>query len=117
MTGYVVDASVAVKWMVTETFSDQAAQLLDKNLTLIAPEFLFAEATNALWAMCRRGDITKADFAEATEVLKSHPSCGSGPDARARCIRRSLGGRSRSPGLRLLLLGAGGAGAISCGHG
>jgi predicted nucleic acid-binding protein len=37
MTGYVVDASVAVKWLVTETFSDQAVRLLDKNLTLIAP--------------------------------------------------------------------------------
>jgi predicted nucleic acid-binding protein len=28
MTGYVVDASVAVKWLVTEAFSDQAARLL-----------------------------------------------------------------------------------------
>ena len=73
MTGYVVDASVAVKWLVTETFSDQAARLLDKKLTLIAPELLFAEASNALWAMCRRCDITKADFAEAVGVLKAAP--------------------------------------------
>ena len=73
MTGYVVDASVAVKWLVTEAFSDEAARLLDKQLTLIAPELLFAEATNALWAMCRRGDITKADFAEAVDVLKAAP--------------------------------------------
>ena len=73
MTGYVVDASVAVKWLVTETFSDEAARLLDKELTLIAPELLFAEATNALWAMCRRGNITKADFAEAVGVLKAAP--------------------------------------------
>ncbi len=73
MSGYVVDASVAVKWLVTEAFSDQAARLLDKELTLIAPELLFAEATNALWAMCRRGDITKADFAEAVGVLKAAP--------------------------------------------
>ena len=73
MTGYVVDASVAVKWLCTETFSDPAAQLLDKELTLIAPELLFAEATNALWAMCRRGDITKAEFAEAVNLLKAAP--------------------------------------------
>lgn len=73
MTGYVVDASVAVKWIVTETFSEQAVQLLDMDLTLIAPELLFAEATNALWAMCRRGDITKADLAEAMDVLRMAP--------------------------------------------
>jgi predicted nucleic acid-binding protein len=73
MTGYVVDASVAVKWLVTETFSDQAVRLLDRELTLVAPELLFAEAANALWAMCRRGDITKADFTEAVNVLKAAP--------------------------------------------
>jgi predicted nucleic acid-binding protein len=73
MTGYVVDASVAVKWLITETFSDQAVRLLDREFTLVAPELLFAEAANALWVMCRRGDITKADFAEAMDVLKAAP--------------------------------------------
>lgn len=73
MTGYVVDASVAVKWLVTEAFSDQAASLLGSKQALIAPELLFAEAANALWAMCRRGDITKADFADAADVLKVAP--------------------------------------------
>jgi len=37
MTGYVVDASVAVKWLVTEALSDEATRLLDGRLTLIAP--------------------------------------------------------------------------------
>ena len=60
MTGYVVDASVAVKWLVTEAFSAEATRLLDAGLTLIAPELLFAEAANALWAICRRGDIASA---------------------------------------------------------
>lgn len=73
MTGYVVDASVAVKWLVTEPFSDQAIRLLDAELTLVAPELFFAEAANALWALCRRGDIDKTDFAEAIDVLKSAP--------------------------------------------
>ena len=73
MSGYVVDASVAVKWLVTENFSDQAVRLLDGELTLIAPELLFAEAGNALWVMCRRGIITKADFAEAVGVLRAAP--------------------------------------------
>ncbi len=73
MTGYVVDASVAVKWLVTEVFSERAARLLDANITLVAPELLFAEASNALWAMCRRRDISKKDFAEAIDTLKTAP--------------------------------------------
>jgi len=73
MTGYVVDASVAVKWLVAEAFSEQAAALLDGDLTLAAPELIFAEAGNALWAMCRRGDITGADLAEAVDVLRTAP--------------------------------------------
>lgn len=73
MTGFVVDASVAVKWLVAEAYSDQAASLLDGELTLIAPELVFAEAASALWAMRRRGDIGKADLAEAIDVLKAAP--------------------------------------------
>ena len=73
MSGYVVDASVAVKWLVQEPFSEQAAGLLNDAVTLIAPELLFAEAANALWAMCRRGDISKTEFTEAINVLKAAP--------------------------------------------
>lgn len=73
MSGYVIDASVAVKWLIQEPFSEQAASLLDDEVTLIAPELLFAEAANALCALCRRGDISKADFTEAVNVLKSAP--------------------------------------------
>jgi hypothetical protein len=46
-----------VKWLVNEAFSEEAASLLDNRTTLIAPERLFAEAANGLWALCRRGDI------------------------------------------------------------
>lgn len=72
MSGYVVDASVAVKWLVSEPFSEEAATLLDGR-TLIAPDLLFAEATNALWAQCRRGEIARDDFAEAVDALKAAP--------------------------------------------
>ena len=73
MTGYVVDASVVVKWLVSEALSEQAARLLEADVVAIAPELVFAEAANALWAMCRRGDIEEDEFAEAVELLKSAP--------------------------------------------
>ena len=53
MTGHVVDASVVVKWLVTEKFSDEAA--------------------NALWALRRRGDISGDDMAAAVDALKAAP--------------------------------------------
>ena len=69
MTGYVVDASIAVKWVVTEQYSDEAASLLESDQRIVAPDLLFAEAANALWALARRGDIKINDVADALAVL------------------------------------------------
>jgi predicted nucleic acid-binding protein len=73
MTGFVVDASIAVKWFITETDSDAAARLLESERTLLAPELLYAEVANALWALARRGDIADADAREALDVLADAP--------------------------------------------
>lgn len=73
MTGCVVDASVAVKWLVTEEHSDGAVRLLRGELTLVAPELVFAEVANALWAMRRRGHIDRADAAAAVDTLRDAP--------------------------------------------
>ena len=73
MRGYVVDASVAVKWLVAEDLSDEASSLLDAGLTLLAPALLFAEAANALWAMHRRGDIDRDELAGAVDLLRTAP--------------------------------------------
>ena len=73
MTGYVVDASVVVKWLVSESYSNEAAGLLSGEATLVAPALVFAEATNALWALQRRGDIGVDDMTDAVHALKSAP--------------------------------------------
>ena len=73
MRGYVVDASVAVKWLVAENLSDEASNLLDAGLTLLAPALLFAEAANALWAMHRRGDVDREELAGAVDLLRTAP--------------------------------------------
>ena len=73
MTGYVVDASIVVKWIVKEEWSDEASSLLEAEATLIAPELLFAEVCNALWAMRRRGDFGGEDLADATDALRAAP--------------------------------------------
>lgn len=73
MTGYVVDASIVVKWLVNEALSDEAARLLGGETTLVAPSLVFAEATNALWAIHRRGDIDTEDMTDAVQTLQAAP--------------------------------------------
>lgn len=51
----VVDASVALKWVVQEKGSEAADALLDH--ALIAPDLLLIEAANALWKKAARGEL------------------------------------------------------------
>ena len=50
----VVDASVALKWLVAEEDSAQANRLLQDGVRLHAPHFLELEIANALWTKVRR---------------------------------------------------------------
>lgn len=56
MSLYVVDASVAIKWVVSEVHSDIAIGL--RRQQLAAPELLGAECANILWKKVRLGHIT-----------------------------------------------------------
>lgn len=55
---WVVDASVAAKWLAPEAESSQAQSLLDDEL--IVPELLYAEVGNILWKKQQRGEIDAA---------------------------------------------------------
>ena len=48
MSCYVIDASVAVKWFVPETYSQAALHFLDVDHELIAPDLLIPELGNTL---------------------------------------------------------------------
>ena len=56
----VVDASVAVKWLVEEEHSDAADRLLEGRHELFAPRLMASEVGNALWLKARRGEITRS---------------------------------------------------------
>ena len=56
----VVDASVAVKWLVEEEHSDAADRLLDGNHELFAPRLMASEAGNALWRKVRMGELERS---------------------------------------------------------
>lgn len=58
----VVDASVAVKWLIEEEGTDAALQLFATE-ALAAPELWLSECANALWKAVGRGDFS-ADAAQ-----------------------------------------------------
>lgn len=66
----VVDASIALKWVLEEQGSAAAEELLDKDLA--APSLWLLEAANALWRRTVRGELTPAEAEERlTELTKA----------------------------------------------
>lgn len=53
----VVDASVAVKWLITEEGSDTACRLLNSGDELHAPRLMASEVANTLWRKVRLGEV------------------------------------------------------------
>jgi predicted nucleic acid-binding protein len=68
----VVDASVALKWVVTEPQSDLADGLVER-FDLLAPELLTLECCNALWARVRRREMTGMEARVSLEKLSAVP--------------------------------------------
>ena len=56
----VVDASVAVKWLVEEEYSDIAERLLEESHELFAPRLMASEVGNALWRKVRMGELERS---------------------------------------------------------
>ena len=67
-----VDASVVIKWFVTEPLCEEARQLLGERLDLHAPDILLAEFANIIWKKVRRGEISDPQpyFDELTSLPK-----------------------------------------------
>jgi predicted nucleic acid-binding protein len=64
----VVDASVAIKWLVPEQDWTVARRLFETH-TLIAPQLILAECSNILWKKLRRGELTRSEIVEAAEKI------------------------------------------------
>jgi len=66
MTNLVVDASIAVKWVIDQDNSELARSLITSKPRLLAPSLLLAEVGNALWKYVQHNQISasraKADM-------------------------------------------------------
>ena len=58
MRTLVVDASVAVKWVIPEAGAADALSLR-RQAKLISPDLLLAECANILWKKVRRNELSK----------------------------------------------------------
>ena len=67
----VVDASVAIKWVVQEPGSDLARTLA--GAALEAPDLIFTECANILWKKARIGDLDKGEAEARLEALLRVP--------------------------------------------
>ena len=69
MNTLVIDASIAVKWVVEEEGTPQALALRQRA-KLIAPELLVAECANILWKKVRRDELSKEEALFAARLLQ-----------------------------------------------
>ncbi|HVA14945.1 MAG TPA: type II toxin-antitoxin system VapC family toxin [Stellaceae bacterium] len=70
MTTLVIDASVAIKWIIEEQGTIEALEL-SRRATLIAPDLIMIECANTLWKKCQRGELSKDEAAFAARLLQA----------------------------------------------
>ncbi len=70
MNTLVIDASIAIKWVVEEDGTAEALTLR-RHAKLIAPELLTAECANILWKKVRRDELSKDEAFLAARLLQA----------------------------------------------
>lgn len=73
MTQYVVDANVAIKWILPEIYSNVALRLKNPNYQLLVPDFFFPEIGNILWKRVRKGEMTLQEATRDLTVMQELP--------------------------------------------
>jgi len=68
---WVVDSSVAAKWVLPE--ADSGAALSLRGNRLVAPAFLDIECANILWKAARRGEISMVEATDLHALLLDVP--------------------------------------------
>ena len=66
---WVVDASIAIKWVIPEALSDAANRLRDGEDEFLAPDLLLVEVANALWKKTTSGEISAREADVALDLV------------------------------------------------
>ena len=73
MSRFVIDASVAMKWLLPERYTEAAEELLDPAHVLLAPDLLYAEIGNALWKRVGRRELDADKAPPLLAALRQFP--------------------------------------------
>lgn len=66
---WVVDASIAIKWVIPEVLSDAANRLRDGEDEFLAPDLLLVEVANALWKKTKTEEISAREADAALDLV------------------------------------------------
>jgi predicted nucleic acid-binding protein len=66
----VIDASIAIKWVITESDTEAANRLRWGDTEFHAPDLIIPETGNILWKKARRNELTKAEAELACGILR-----------------------------------------------
>ena len=69
MNRFVIDASIAIKWVVHEDDSPDALAILH-NYPLSSPDLLVAECSNILWKKVKREELTTDEAIMAAHLIQ-----------------------------------------------
>jgi predicted nucleic acid-binding protein len=73
MRDIVIDSSVAVKWFLNELNSAEALAILNdfqlNNLSLLAPDFIYAELGNVMWQRVKRKALAVVDAQDFVDKI------------------------------------------------
>jgi len=67
---WVVDASIAVKWVIPEVLSDKADRVRDHEDDVLAPDLLLVEVANALWRKTAAKEISPREADAALDLVR-----------------------------------------------
>jgi predicted nucleic acid-binding protein len=70
VTTLVIDASIAIKWVVEEDGTPQALAVRAQG-RLLAPDLLVAECANVLWRKVSRGELSREQALLAARLLEA----------------------------------------------
>ena len=67
---WVIDASIAVKWVIPEVLSEQADRVRDGDDDVLAPDLLLIEVANALWRKSTTREISSREADAAFDLVR-----------------------------------------------
>lgn len=67
---WVIDASIAVKWVIPEVLSEQADRVRDGDDDVLAPDLLLIEVANALWLKSTAREISSREADAAFDLVR-----------------------------------------------